>query len=149
MKRSFPFLISAIALFLFSSSTAFAGAQVRVRIIEASHAGVGVDPILEDVHAELGSLFNFNSYRLLKELNVDLVGNRTVDVPVHPGRSIDLTLVGEYKRLIELRIKMIRDGAVVLNTSVRLAPGRTILIGGPRHGGKTPGTLIFAVSASF
>ncbi len=149
MKRLFPFLISAIALFLFSNSTVFAGAQVRVRIIEASPSGTGVDPVLEDVHAELGSLFNFNSYRLLKELNVDLVGNRTVDIPVHSGRSIDLTLVGEYKRLIELRIKMIREGAVVLNTSVRLAPGRTILIGGPRHGGKTPGILIFAVSASF
>ena len=149
MKRSFPFLISVIALFVFSSSTAFAGAQVRVRIIEASHAGTGVDPVLEDVHAELGSLFSFNSYKLLREINVDLVGNRMVDVPVHPGRSIELTLVGEYKRLIELRIKMIREGATVLNTNVRLAPGRTILIGGPRHGGATPGTLIFAVSARF
>ena len=148
MKRSFPFLTSVIALFVFSSSTAFAGAQVRLRIIEASHAGTGVDPVLEDVHAELGSLFSFNSYKLLKEINVDLVGNRMVDVPVYPGRSIELTLVGEYKRLIELRIKMIREGAIVLNTNVRLAPGRTILIGGPRKG-RTPGTLIFAVSARF
>ena len=149
MKRLFPFFISLIALCLFLSSTAFAEVQVRVRIIEASHAGTGVDPVLEDVHGELGSLFNFNSYRLLKEVRVDLVGNRTVDVTLHPGRSMEVTLVGEYKRLIELRIKMIREGVAVLNTNVRLAPGRTILIGGPRHGGATPGTLIFAVSARF
>ena len=148
MKRLFPFFISPIALCLFLSSTAFAEVQVRVRIIEASHAGTGVDPVLEDVHGELGSLFNFNSYRLLKEVRVNLVGNRTVDVTLHPGRSMEVTLVGEYKRLIELRIKMIREGATVLNTNVRLAPGRTILIGGPRKG-RTPGTLIFAVSARF
>jgi len=148
LKRSFPFFISAIVLLLFSNSMAFAEVQVRVRIVEASNAGTGVDPVLDDVHSELGSLFSFSAYRLLKDINVDLVGNRTVDVTLHPGRSMEITLVGEYKRLIELRIKMIREGVAVLNTNVRLAPGRTILIGGPRKG-RTPGTLIFAVSARF
>ncbi len=146
MRRLSLFFISAVVLFLFSNSTALAQAQVRVRIIEASNAGAGVDSVLGDVHEELGSLFNFNSYRLLKEISLDLVGNRPIDVPVHPGRSVEVTLVGEYKRLIELRIKVKREGAAILNTNVRLAPGRTILIGGPRHGERT---IIFAVSARF
>lgn len=102
--------------------------------------------MLRDVHGQLGSLFSFTSYRLLRDINLGLVGNRPVEVPVHPGRSIEVTLIGEYKNLVELRIRIKREGVSVLNTHVRLTSGRTILIGGPRHG---EGTMIFAISARF
>ena len=125
---------------------AFAQVQTRVRIIEASNVGILVDPALTDVHSQLGSLFNFTSYRLLKDIQLSLVGSRPVDIFVHPGRSVEITLVGEYKNLVELRIRVKRDGVPILNTHVRLSLGRTILIGGPKHGG---GTIIFAISARF
>ena len=125
---------------------AFAQVQTRVRIIEASNVGILVDPALTDVHSQLGSLFNFTSYRLLKDVQLSLVGSRPVDIFVHPGRSVEITLVGEYKNLVELRIKVKRDGVPILNTHVRLSLGRTILIGGPKHG---EGTIIFAISARF
>lgn len=125
---------------------AFAQVETRVRIVEASNVGILVDPALTDVHSQLGSLFNFTSYRLLKDIHLSLVGNRPVDIFVHPGRSMEITLVGEYRNLVELRIRVKRDGLPILNTHVRLSRGRTILIGGPRHG---EGTIIFAVSARF
>ena len=130
---------------------AFSEVQIRVRIIEASNVRSGVDPsfvdpALTDVYRELGSLFSFTSYRLLKDINLNLAGNRSVDVIVHPGRSVEITLVGEYKNLVELRIRVKREGSSILITHVRLASGRTILIGGPRHG---EGTIIFAISARF
>ena len=46
----------------------------------------------------------------------------------------------------KLRIRVIREGKDILNTQVRLSPGRTVLIGGPRHG---EGVVIYAVSARF
>ena len=126
------------------SSVASAQVQTRVRIIEASNRGSVVDPVLRDVHGQLGSLFSFTSYRLLRDVNLRLAGARPVEVPVHRGRSMEITLVGDYKNLVELRIRIKRDGAAILNTHVRLNPGRTILIGGPKHG---DGTLIFAITA--
>ena len=146
MKRISSFSFIALILFLLSSSVTFAQVQARVRIIEASNEGASVDPILRDVHGQLGSLFSFTSYRLLKDINLSLVGNRPVEVPVRPGRSVEVTLIGEYKNLVELRIRIKREGASVLSTHVRLTSERTILIGGPRHG---EGTLIFAISARF
>ncbi len=146
MKRITSFSFFALILFLLSSSVTFAQVQARIRIIEASNEGTSVDPILRDVHSQLGSLFSFTSYRLLKDINLGLVGNRPVEVIVHPGRSVEVTLIGEYKNLIELRIRVKREGVLVLNTHVRLFSGRTILIGGPRH---AQGTIIFAVSARF
>ena len=146
MNRIFSVSTFALFLFLFSASAALSQVQTRVRIIEASNLGSLIDPSLQDVHGELGSLFNFTSYRLLRDLNLSLLGNRPVEVPVHEGRSMEITLVGEYKNTIELKIKIKREGSPVLNTHVRLSPGRTILIGGPRHGA---GVIILAISARF
>ena len=79
-------------------------------------------------------------------MNLRLAGNRPVDVIVHPGRSLEITLIGEHRNLIELRIRVKREGSSILITHVRLGSGRTILIGGPRHG---EATLIFAISGRF
>jgi hypothetical protein len=146
LKRLFPFFIFAVVLLFFSTSPVFAQAQVRVRIIEASNAGSVVDTSLGDVHRDLAALFSFTSYRLLKDVNLNLVGNRPIEVLVHPGRSMEVTLIGGYRRLTELRIRIKREGVPILSTNVKLAAGRAILIGGPRHG---EGTIIFAVSARF
>ena len=146
MKRISSFSFLALILFLLSSSVTLAQVQARIRIIEASNEGTSVDPILRDVYGQLGSLFSFTSYRLLKDITLGLVGNRPVEVVIHPGKSVEVTLIGEYKNLIELRIRVKREGAWVLNTHVRLFSGRTILIGGPRH---ARGTIIFALSARF
>jgi hypothetical protein len=151
LKRttSLPFLV--FILLLLSASVAFSEVPIRVRIIQASSVRPGADPAfvdrpLKDIYRELGTLFNFNSYRLLQDVNLNLTGNRSVDIIVHPGRSMEITLVGEYRNLVELRIRVKREGSSILVTHVRLSSGRTILIGGPRHG---EGTIIFAISGRF
>ena len=133
-------------LLLFSTSAVFAEVQTRVRIIEASNVGSSIDPSLRDIHDKLGKLFNFTSYRLIRDLNLNLTGNQPVEIPIHTGRSMEVTLFGEYLKTVELRIRIRRDGMDVLNTQVRLSHGRTVLIGGPKHG---EGVIILAVSAQF
>jgi len=144
-RTNFIFAL-VFVLLLFFTSAVFADVQTRVRIIEASNLGSGIDPSLRDIHDQLGNLFNFNSYRLLKDFNLNLVGNRPVEVFVHKGRTMEVTLFGQYLKTVELRIKIMRDGMNVLNTQVRLSHGRTVLIGGPRHG---EGVIILAVSGQF
>jgi hypothetical protein len=146
MKRITAILVLGLTLPLLFASIAASQVQTRIRLIEASNVGLYIDPSLRDVHNELGSLFNFTSYRLLRDLNLSLSGNRPVELPVHGGRSMEVTLVGEYKNTVELRLKIKREGTPILNTQVRLSSGRTILIGGPRHG---EGVIIFAISARF
>ena len=46
--------------------------------------------------------------------------------------------------MTELQVKIKREGSDILNTQVRITPGRTVLIGGPKHGG---GVVIFALTA--
>jgi hypothetical protein len=145
--KKIGFLLAAFFVFsLFPISTALAQVQVRMRIIQASNVGQNIDPSLKDVHKELGSLFSFTSYRLLREETLRLSPNQPVMITAHPGRFLEVNLVGLQKDAAKLRIRVIREAKDILDTQVRLSPGRTVLIGGPRHG---EGVVIYALSARF
>ena len=146
MKVALPLCILSLVLSLLLPLSANAQVQTRIRIIQASNVGSSVDPTLKDIHSQLGSLFSFTSYRLLRDINLSLVGNRPEKVPVHEGRYLEVTLVGEHRKTAELQLKIFREGTAILNTQVRLASGRTILVGGPKHG---EGVAILAISARF
>ena len=148
MKRLAFLLILIAILSSISLSSADAQVQVRLRAIHASNDGSSVDPSLRDLHKELGSLFSFTSYRLLKDENLNLFPNRPVSISAHEGRIIlEATLVGLYKNMAEIKLRVSREGTEILNTQVRLLPGRTILVGGPRH--LRGGVVIYALHARF
>ncbi len=139
-------LTACFLILLIPISVAFAQVPTRVRVIEASNVGSIIDPSLKDVQSDLKSLSNFTSYRLLKDENLSLSPNRPIDVPVHKGRSLEITLVGQRKDIAECRVKIKSEGTDILNTQVRLSSGRTVLIVGPKHG---EGVAIIALSARF
>ena len=116
-------------------------------MIRASNVGQGVDPSLKELHNELKTLFNFTSYRLLRDENLSLSLNQPVSISAREGKIImQITLVGLHKNVAELRIKVTREGTETLNTQVRLSPGRTVLIGGPKV---RDGVIIYAFYAHF
>jgi hypothetical protein len=146
IKKRTPLLIFVFILFFAFPPIAPAQVQTRLRVIEASNVGSTIDPSLRDLYGQLGSLFRYTSYRLLRDERLNLSPNQPASVPVHQGRSIEITQVGLQANMAEIRVKIRRDGADLLNTQVRLSPGRTVLIGGPKHG---EGVAILALSAQF
>ncbi len=139
-------LTTCFFILLIPISVAFAQVPTRVRVIEASNVGSIIDPSLKDVQSDLKSLSNFTSYRLLKDENLSLSPNRPADIPIHKGRSLEITLVGQRKDIAECRVKIKSEGTDILNTQVRLSSGRTVLIVGPKQG---EGVAIIALSARF
>ncbi|MCX8118637.1 MAG: hypothetical protein N3G78_11980 [Desulfobacterota bacterium] len=133
---------------LFGSLPNPVGAQVqtRLRVIEASNVGSTIDPALKDLHGQLGSLFRYTSYRLLRDERLNLVPNQPTSIPMQEGRTIELTQLGSQPHIAELRVRIKKDGTDLLNTQVRLSPNRTVLIGGPTLG---QGVAILALSANF
>jgi hypothetical protein len=147
MKRVVALIIFLSILFLFFTSVAFGQVQTRLRVIRASNVGSSVDPSLRDVHKELGSLFSFTSYRLLRDEPLSLSPNRPVSISAREGRIIiEITLVGLHRSVAELKIRVTREGKDILNTQIRLSPGRTVLIGGPKL---REGVIIYAFSVRF
>jgi hypothetical protein len=147
MKRVVAFVTFFSILFFFLTSVASGQVHTRLRVIRASNVGSDVDPSLRDVHRELGSLFSFTSYRLLRDQPLNLSLNQPVSISAREGKIIiETTLVGLNRGVAELRIRVIREGKEILNTQVRLSPGRTVLIGGPRV---RDGVIIYALHANF
>ena len=146
MRRTFLLFLLFILCFV-SISTALAEVQVRLRVIGASNDGQTIDPSLKDIYKELGSLFSFTSYRLFRDENLTLSPNQPVSISTRKGRLIEITLIGLHRDIAELRIRVVREEKEILNTQVRLSPGRTVLIGGgPRQ---REGVIIYALSARF
>jgi len=127
-------------------STALGQVQTRLRIIEASNVGSSIDPALRDVHDQLGSLFNFTSYKLLRDESLALAPNRPSEINAHKEISLEITLTKQQKNKAEYQIRILRERSEILDTKVRLSPGQTVLIGGPKHG---QGSIILAISARF
>ena len=146
MKRSFLIFLLILISSLLSYSFTFAQVQTRLRILEASNVGTGVDSSLRDMRDQFESLFSFSSYRLLKEETVTLYPRQPVSLPVHPGRSMELTLVGLRRNVADVKVKIKREQTDILDTQVRLTPGKTVSIGGPKHG---QGVIIINLSANF
>ena len=147
MKRVIALIVFLSFLYLFFTSVAFGQVQTRLKVIRASNVGQSVDPPLKELHNELKTLFNFTSYRLLRDENLSLSLNQPVSISAREGRIvIEITLMGLQKNMAELRIRVNREGTDILNTQVRLSPGRTVLIGGPKL---REGVIIYALYAHF
>jgi len=147
VKRIGLLLTAFFIISFFSLPTAFAQVQVRIRAILASNAGQEIDPSLRDVHKELGSLFSFTSYRLVRDESLNLSLNQPAKIIGRTGKAfLEATLVGLHRNMAELRLRVVREGTEILNTQVRLFSGRTILVGGPRYG---EGVVIYAIYGNF
>jgi len=147
VKRIALLLAAFFVVSFFSLPTAFAQVQVRIRVILASNAGQEIDPSLRDVHKELGSLFSFTSYRLVRDESLNLSLNQPAKITGRTGKAfLEATLVGLHRNMAELRLRVVREGTEILNTQVRLFSGRTILVGGPRYG---EGVVIYALYGNF
>jgi hypothetical protein len=141
-KPLFSIILTLLFLPLFAP-VAFAQVEIRIRVMEASNVGSGIDSSLKDLHGQLGSLFSFSSYRLLKDENVSLSPNRPVSLPLDPGRSLELTLIELRRVVAEVKVRISKDGRDVLTTLVKLSPGRSVSIGGPKRG---EASIIIALS---
>jgi hypothetical protein len=142
-RKTFFFVILILLLSPFWGDVVLAQVQIRVRVMEASNTGSGFDAPLRDLHDQLGSLFSFSSYRLLKDENVNLSPNQPISLSIPPERSLELTLINQRRVTAEIRVKISRQGKDLLTTLVRLAPGRSVSIGGPKRG---EATIITALS---
>jgi hypothetical protein len=84
---------------------------------------------------------------LLRDENLNLSLNQPISISAREGKIImEMTLVGLHRNVAELRIRVNREGTEKLKTQVRLSPGRTVLIGGPKV---RDGVIIYAFYARF
>ncbi len=135
--------IAILMVFLFLSPL-FAAPTVQVewRVIDASHKKGVVDPRLEDIYRNLGAIFNYGSYRLVAMNRVSLAPNQQVAVPLSKDETFVIRITGISPRWVHARIRLLKGGQSIFETSVQMMKGRTLLIGGPSQRGDA---LVFSL----
>jgi len=129
-----------------SSGYAAPGANVNVRVIDASSAGNRIDPKLSDIQAKLSTQFRFSSYLLKSSRRLSLAQGSAQTVALPESRVLEITYLGEKGGRAEFRVKIMRGNAATLNTKLTLKNGGEFLT---VVSSKGPRSLILAIKASF
>jgi Flp pilus assembly secretin CpaC len=138
-------LVPFIALFLFISVSSIWAAQtvqLEWRIITASHKKGSVDPRLKDIYRDLGTIFNYNSYRLINMNQIKLSQNQSTSIPLSKNKICTIKLTNVSPKWVNVRIDITKGNQSIFGTTARLMNGRMLLIGGPSNRGEA---LIFSL----
>ena len=138
-------LVPFIALFLFISVSSIWAAQtvqLEWRIITASHKKGSVDPRLKDIYRDLGTIFNYNSYRLINMNQIKLSQNQSTSIPLSKDKTCTIKLTNASSTWVNVTIHIIKGNQSIFGTNARLKNGRMLLIGGPSSHGEA---LIFSL----
>lgn len=122
------------------------GANVNVRVIEASSSGNRIDPKLSDIQAKLSTQFRFSSYILKSAKRLTLSQNAEQTVPLPESRVLKITYLGNNGARAEFRVKILHGGGTRLNTKLTLRQGGEFLT---VISSKGPKSIILAIKVSF
>jgi len=146
--RSKLFVMCWICFFAsFLPTTAIAGnaARTNVRVIHASQGQNFIDSELRDLAEELGSVFKYTSYRLIKSKTMTLSNNQQGVVNLPNKRSLIVTPIKIGGKKIKYQINILKSGDQIFGTQILLKNQRSITIGGPKF---KNGYLLFNISGA-
>ncbi len=118
-------------------------AGTYVRVIHASQGQNFIDSELRDLAEELGSVFKYTSYRLIKTKNMVLNNNQQGVVNLPNKRSLVVTPIKIGGGKIKYQISILKSGDQIFGTQIILKNQRSITIGGPKF---KKGYLLFNIS---
>lgn len=116
---------------------------VRAVLIRASNEQAAQDPRLEKIEYKLRRIFGFEYYRFMAESSVTLPANGEGALDLGSGHRLRLRL-GDGRDNVRAEVRWFRGDDLVLNTTVRVARGTPVILGGVSDG---PGTLIITLTA--
>lgn len=104
-----------------------------IKVIHASTGATHVDPGLSSIIEELGPLFKYTDYRLLKEKRVNLNFGQKGTVTLPDNRVLEATPQAMQGKRIPYQIRILKNSRTIFNTQVLLNNGKSVTIGGPKY----------------
>lgn len=122
--------------------------RLHFQLIEADHF-TSTDPAIAPVEAQLKKIFQFQGYRLIGEAVVGAADGSTVSQRLAGGYRVDAQIYRNDPGTIQVRgIHLVAPGlGSVLQTTVNVRPGQTLVVGNAAEGGKSTATLLLVLRA--
>lgn len=122
--------------------------RLHFQLIEADHF-TGTDPAIAPVEAQLKKIFQFKGYRLVGEAVVGAADNSKISQRLAGGYELQAQIDREGPgtiRVQEIRLYQSHVGTI-LQTTVNIHPGQTLVVGSAAEGGHATGTLLLTLRA--
>lgn len=120
--------------------------RISVDTILAARNDAVVDPQLKRHVAELQSMFNYTSYRLLSSKSLDLSTGQSGVVSLPGNRRLKITPHKISGPRADIALQMMKESRTVFQTQIQLLNRGSLFVGGPRY---QNGNLIFKISGVY
>jgi len=140
------FFLATLAIAAGGSEAAAATITIRAQVILASNQGTGTDERLIPVAKQLSEAFRgYLRFELISTHSGDGQLGQPWRAALPGDRMLEVTPTSVAERNYQFQVRVLNPkGEPLMNTSVRLGPGRPVFIGGLPH---PPGILAIALSA--
>lgn len=119
--------------------------QVQLMVVQAREAEPSIDPRLKSIEKHL-SVLRYNNFTVLQTDRSTVSVGKSATFAVVDGRKVNVTLLGADEARARVRVEMFKDGNKLLDTTVAINRGGTMMVAGPRYG---DGILILPLTASY
>ncbi len=125
---------------------AFEGLRVTVEVVKADKAGSHVDPEIQDLVDELGPMFAYTGFTLVKTTSTRLLPGQTDLSGTTPDHGLELSLLGFAEQRARLQVRVLEKDQERLSTILLLVDGGSAVIGGPAY---EDGVMLLRISGQF
>lgn len=125
-----------------------ADVRLHFQLIEADHFK-GTDPAIAPVEAQLKKIFQFTGYRLVGQAVVGAANASAIDVRLPDAYQLQAHIYREGPGTIRVEKIMLYAPHMgpLLQTTVNIHPGQTLVVGNAAEGGTSTGTLLLTLRA--
>ncbi len=118
---------------------------VQLTVVHATNNGNTVDPKLAALERQL-EMYKYSNYEVLSQKQAQLTANAAKKFSVEGGKEVSITLLGTENGRARCRIVINSSKGKLVDTTVSIQAGKTLIVGGTRHDG---GVLLLPITARF
>ena len=126
-------------------AAATAKVTVQLTVVHATNNGNTIDPKLNALKRQL-EMYKYTNFEVLSQKQAQLSANTAKKFSVEGGKDVSITLLSTENNRARCRIVINSSKGKLVDTTVSIQQGRTLIVGGTRHDG---GVLLLPITAKF
>lgn len=145
VARSFVPVAAVLAVLPFAfAAWAQDTVALEVGTVLATNSSTQIDAELASIRGQLQRLFQYSSYRLVKQEQSDVSCGKPASFEIPGGRHLLVMAKDTRGGRVSLNVALMKERHVLMRTDLTLGKRGTIMVGGPRY---ENGVLIIWIGA--
>ncbi|MCB9742499.1 MAG: hypothetical protein H6740_07870 [Alphaproteobacteria bacterium] len=119
--------------------------NIQLMVVHAKEGEAYIDPRLKNIERHL-EILRYNNFTVLQSNKSPVAVGKETSFQVEGGRKVTVGLLSVDAKRARVRVQMFKQGNKLVDTTVAINRGSTMMVAGPRHEG---GILILPITADY